>query len=486
MASTRHTSKWLVLAITATATLLGTSDYSIVIIAFPTFAQVFETSTSTVVWVALAFQLVTLGLVLPMGRIGDLYGRRRVLVIGMAVYTAGLVLAALSPNILFLIGVRAMLGVAAAMTGAISVAIVTSAFPSSERGKVLGLTASVAGIGLMVGPALGGILLDTLGWQAIFYVRAPVALLSLLLAARYLPTDSPSVSSGRMDFRGSVLIFLALGGMAIGVNQGDDRGWSSPEVMGLLAGGAAAMAGFVVHQLRTESPVIDLRMFSRWGFSVANGVHLFFTASTAAMTFLLPFYLVIGRSFSPTMAGLLLLSSPALQALAAPFVGRLSDRLGPRVLTPLGLGSSATGLFLVSTLTVDSPATMIVGYFLVVGAGTALFATPNQSSILGAAPHGRLGTVSALISTTRNIGLIAGLATAEAIFIGVAPDVGKAGGVVSGDPALSASVVEGMSTTVRVFASMVTVAMLFSLTRGKRQAPPREETPSATESLRKE
>jgi EmrB/QacA subfamily drug resistance transporter len=473
--STAETSKWLVLAIGATATLLGTSDYSIVIIAFPTFAEVFETSTATVVWVALAFQLLTLGLVLPMGRVGDLYGRRRILVIGMGVYTVGLGLAAISPNIYFLISVRALLGVGSAMTGAISVAIVMSAFPSNERGKALGVLASVAGIGLMAGPALGGILLDTLGWRSIFYTRAPVALISLLLAARYLPPSVPTGSTGRMDIRGSVLIFLSLTGVAVGVNQGGDRGWSSPEVIGLLALAVVGMAGFIAHQLHIESPVIDPRMFKRWGFSVANGAHLLFTASTAAMTFLLPFYLVIGKSLSPTLAGLILLTSPGLQALLAPFVGRLSDRFGPRLLTPFGLGISATGLFLVSTLSIDSPISIIIGYFLIVGMGTSLFATPNQSSILGAAPEGRLGTVSALISTTRNIGLITGLATAEAIFTGVAPDVSEAGALVSREPGLSASVVAGMSTTVRVFGSMVTLAMLISLTRGKRQQNPQNE-----------
>ena len=276
----------------------------------PNVREVFDTSTSTVVWVSLAFQLITLGLVLPMGRLGDLYGRHPIFTIGLGVYLVGLLLAAVSPNIWFLIGVRALLGVAAAMTGAISVAIVTSTFPSTERGKALGVIASVAGIGLMVGPSLGGVLLDTLGWRSIFYVRAPVALVSLLMAMRYLPAIAASRSTGRMDIPGAVLLFVSLVTLAFGINQGGVRGWASPQVIGLLAFGIVGSVTFIMFELRSKEVLSSTCGCSKVGPSPwpTHILHVHRLLDGACLSHaLLPGDWEVAQ---PTSAGLVLLTKP--------------------------------------------------------------------------------------------------------------------------------------------------------------------------------
>ena len=192
--SKRVNYKWVALGIAATSTMLGTSDFSIILIALPTLTEVFDTRTSTVVWVSLSFQLVSLGLVLPAGRFGDLFGKRRVFVGGMLVYALGMLIAGLANGIVMLIVARTIQGVGAAASNALSSALVTTAFPREERGKALGVLMSAAGVGMMIGPSLGGLLLGTLGWRWIFLTRVPLALAAFAVAFWLLERDHDRVA----------------------------------------------------------------------------------------------------------------------------------------------------------------------------------------------------------------------------------------------------------------------------------------------------
>lgn len=418
MANPRRTtagSKWAVLAAAAASTLLGTSDFSIVSIALPSFTEVFDASTSTVVWIALSYQLVVLGLALPMGRLGDQFGNKTIFTAGALIYAVGLTSAAAAPGILTLIGLRAVQGAGAAMMVSLSLGLVSSAFPPSERGKALGLMASVAGFGLMLGPALGGILLDTLGWRAIFWVRAPFAFAGFVLALVYL-RDIRATADRRTDFTGAALLFGALVLMAVGLNRGSAEGWASPLVVLMFPLSVVAMTAFALRSLRIESPVVDIRMFRNPALSLASGLMLMAGVSMMVVTFVMPFYLLLARGLPPAMAGLVMLAHPAVFIVLPPFTGRLSDRIGPRVPTTLGLGLAAATLFLFAGLEPSTPIPVIVGILLLGGVGGSFFQAPNQSVIMSTAPRDRVGTISALIPTLRYIGIITGVAVSEAIF----------------------------------------------------------------------
>jgi EmrB/QacA subfamily drug resistance transporter len=467
--SHRANYKWIALAIAGTSTVLGTSDFSIVLIALPTLTEVFDTQTSTVVWVSLGFQLVSLGLVLPAGRFGDLFGVRRVFAGGMLVYAIGMLLSGLAPGIMPLILARMVQSAGAAMSNALSSAIVISAFPRAERGKALGMLMSLAGLGMMIGPSLGGLLLGTLGWRWIFLTRVPLALLAFALAVLLLEKDHARENrpEGRFDVIGSINLFFAASTFAIGVNRGSSEGFDSLPFIAFTGTSALLIATFIFRALRSPSPVIDLRLFARRAFAVGSGLMVVATMSVVTLSFLMPFYLIIGKGLSPAAAGLVLLAGAMVTIVMSPVAGRLSDLFGPRLLTPLGLGAVSAAFFALSTLSVDAPIAVIFALLAGSAVGSSLFNSPNQSAIMGAAPPDRIGTVSGLIPTLRNIGLITGIAIAEAVFVA---NSGWMGGSVDGAPpdlAQRELVVHGIAITLRVFGTIAGVGALVATLRGE-------------------
>jgi EmrB/QacA subfamily drug resistance transporter len=462
-----YSRKWTVLGIASLSTLLGTSDFSMVTIAFPTFTDVFKTDTATVVWVGLAYQLSSLAFVLPMGRLSDLLGRKRLFIVGLGIYSVGLLLAASAPGVVPLILFRAFQGVGAAMTTAISVALVTVAFPSGERGKALGVLQSAAGVGLMVGPAMGGVILDVLDWRALFYLRAPLGFASILIAAIYLPRDGEGAPGRRFDAAGAAALIVGLSAFAIAVNQGPARGWGSLETIALAMVSFAALSLFVFIERRVAHAVIDFALFRVRAFAVANGLMFLYSTMTMAAPFLMPFYLMGGRDLSATAAGLLLLTNPAILMFASPWTGRLSDRVGPGIITGVGLAIYTTAMFLFSTLATDSPLVMIVAFLALSGVGGALFSSPNQSSIMNAAPNDRVGGVSALIPTLRNMGLIIGVTVGGAIFASVAGIVGRSGTLLDGDLAQREAIVEGTRAAFLAFGGLGVFSVLLAAMRGR-------------------
>ncbi len=448
----------------ATSTLLGTSDFSIVAIALPAFTEVFSASTSTVVWIALSYQLIVLGLALPMGRLGDQFGNKTVFAAGALIYTVGLASAAAAPGILTLIAFRAVQGAGAAMMVSLSLGLVSNAFPSNERGKALGLIASVAGFGLMSGPALGGLLLDTLGWRSIFWMRAPFAFAGFVLAMVYLRNMRATADKGT-DFMDAAALFAALVLMAVGLNRGSAEGWTSPLVLAAVPLSATALAAFALRSVRIASPVVDIRMFRNPALSLSSGLMLMAGVSMMAVTFTMPFYLLLAHGLSPAAAGLVMLAHPAAILVLPPFTGRLSDRIGPRVPTSLGLGLSASALFLLTTLLPTTPVPVIVGILMLGGIGGSFFQAPNQSVIMSAAPRDRVGTVSALVPTLRYIGIITGVAASEALFT-----------TGLGTPGLSGADAETVTAAARtvfiVFGCVASAAALIALFRnGGRVSP---------------
>ncbi len=407
--------KWYVMAAVAMGIFLATIDGSIVNVALPTLITKLNTNFATVQWVILAY-LLTLGtLLLTVGRLADIHGKKRIYAYGFVVFTVGSVLCGLSVSIYMLIGMRILQAIGAAMVFALGAAIVTEAFPASERGKALGIIGSIVSIGIVAGPTLGGILIEQLSWHWIFFVNLPIGAIGTLMVLRFVPNVPPSGGKS-FDIWGAATLFLSLLGLLLGLTFGQERGFTDVVVLGLLGLWLAALTAFVVIELRTEEPMIDLRLFKNSLFSI-NLVTGFLTfVAIAGMILLLPFYLQGILGYSVQMVGLLLVVTPVALGVVAPLSGVLSDRIGARPVTVVGLVILLFGYLAISTLDQD---TTIRGYVLrliPIGLGMGIFQSPNNSAIMGAAPKRALGVASSLLAVTRTLGQTSGIAVLGAVW----------------------------------------------------------------------
>ncbi len=410
-------SKWVSFATVATGTVMGTMDSSIILISLPALTDVFHTSPSIVLWLTLAYNLVLTGTVLIMGRVADILGRKRVYSTGFIVFTAGLILSSLAQDVFQLIACRIFQAVGSAMLHSSANAIVTTIFPPKEKGKAMGILEAVAGAGLMAGPALGGMILDAFGWRAIFYLRIPISVIGSFAAWKLLKEmGSPEKNRG-FDFRGAGLLFGGLSSLLFAVNQAQEKGWTSVFVLGFLAVGAAALAGFIRTEGRTPHPVVDLTLFRNRAFAAGNSMLILYHVGSAILLFTVPFFMIAAAGYSSSQAGLALMVFPMMLLLVAPLSGWLSDRIGSRLLTSVGLGLQCVGLFIVSRTGLDASLPDVVIRLALTGLGTGLFTTPAYNIILGSAPGNRLGTASAMIPTMRNVGGACGMAVGGAIFV---------------------------------------------------------------------
>jgi len=416
--------KWRVLLAVCFGTYLATMDFSIVNVALPTLADDFDVPPNTVVWATLAYSLSVTGLTLTAGRAGDLWGRKRIYLAGWAVFTVGLVGASVAQTLPQLVLTRIIQAIGGSLTMANGNALVTAAFPDSERGRALGTNGAVVGAGLMTGPLLGGLILDALDWQAIFYLRAPAGLLALATGWWVIhDAHEPAQGQRRLDIPGAVLLFFTLGASLLALNRGQPWGWTSPVILGLFGVGLASLAGFIVVERRTVSPVVSLALFRvrAYGIGVLSLALNF--AGQATTTFLMPFYLVNVRGYSTSHAGLIITTVPAMMLVLSPISGIVSDRFGLRHQATAGIVMVSLGLFLLSTIGPTTPDAMIMARLLVVGIGTATFMSPNSSGIMGSVPRAMLGTASASVATARNIGNATGLAVSSTVVVVVAHHV---------------------------------------------------------------
>jgi MFS family permease len=322
---------------------------------------------------------------------------------------------------------------------------------------------------MMIGPSLGGLMLGTLGWRWIFLIRVPLALGAFALAVLLLEKDHARENKpdGRFDIPGSITLFFAACTFAIGVNHGSSHGFGSLLFLVFFGASLLLITTFIIMTLRSSSPVIDLRLFKRRAFAVGSGLMVASTMTVVSLSFLMPFYLIIGKSLSPADAGLVLLAGPTMMITMSPIGGRLSDSFGPRILTPLGLIITGASFYGLSALDADAAIFMIAALLATSSLGSALFNPANQSAIMGAASPGRMGTVSGLIPTLRNIGLITGIAMAEAIFVSTS---GWSGGFVEESGlglAQRELVIHGIAITLRVFGTIAIFAALLATTRGQ-------------------
>src|SRR5438132_539622 len=471
-----HANKWAVLAILAIGIFMATLDTSIVNISLPTIAHYFGVPLNGAIeWVIIAYLVVIAGVLLTTGRLADMIGRKPIWVAGLIIFTTGSAICGASVSLGMLIAARALQGLGGAFIMAVSPAMLTSAFPAHERGRALGMNAVIVALGVSVGPTLGGIITEHFTWRWIFYVNVPIGIIGVIATLRIL-TERMHRNPGRFDPVGAVLLGIGLVALTLGLSFGQEWGWNSPLLIGTLVVSILAIVTLVIIERRVSNPIIDFSLLKRRVFLSANISLILSFLALFAVSFMLPFYLEELRGFSTAEAGLLLTPLPLTIAVIAPFSGALADRIGTRWLAAGGLTIACIGLVFISQLDAHSSVWDIIWRLVVTGAGQALFQSPNNSALMGAAPRDRQGSASGFLATGRVIGQSLSVALAGAIFASLGG--AAAGRELVSNPALSPAEISslqqaftsGFHAAFIVCASIAAIGGLTSLARGKEKA----------------
>jgi EmrB/QacA subfamily drug resistance transporter len=408
--------KWWILVAIGTGSFMSALDASVVNTILPIMRDAFISNVSAIEWVVTTYLLVLSGLLLTFGRLGDLRGHKSIYVWGFSIFIIGSVLCGAAWSTNALVVFRGLQAIGGAMLASNAPAIVTGNLPAQQRGRAFGMVSTMTYLGLTVGPSLGGWLTHAFGWRTVFYINVPVGLLALTLSLRFIPKDIPSEGGQRFDLPGAAVFLAGLTALLLGLNKGANWGWSSPAVLGLLAGSLILLAFFIWIENRSSAPMLDLSLFRIPLFSTSVVSAVLNYICVYSITFLMPFYLIQGRGLNAAQAGLLLTVQPVLMAIAAPVSGALSDQLGSRRPGMLGMGVLALGLFLLSRLGQDTRFRWAALGLAVAGIGTGTFISPNTSALMGAAPRSRQGIASGVQAAARNFGMVLGIGLAGAIF----------------------------------------------------------------------
>jgi MFS family permease len=444
--------------------LMPSLDTSIANAGLPILATAFDATFQQVQWIVLAYLLAITTLIVSVGRLGDGFGRRRLLLIGIGIFTSASLACALAPGLGWLIGARAVQGVGAAIMFALTVALVADAVPKARAGSAMGLLATMSATGTSLGPSLGGLLMTHVGWQAIFLLNVPLGLLNAWLVYRYLPADRAAGPRVAFDYSGSVVLVLTLAAYALAMTL---EGFTVPLLLASLCGAGL----FVMIEKKAKAPLIRLSLFADRRLSSSLALTLLVT--TVMMTTLVvgPFYLSRGLGLSSAVVGLALSIGPLLSAFGGVPAGRLVDRFGVRRIVPGALFAMACGCALLALLPMSLG---LPGYLLpiaVIAVGYALFQAANNTGLMAGVRQEQRGVVSAMLGLARNLGLITGAAVMGAVFA-----------LAAGDPtqAPATSIASGLHITFGVAVALMAMALITSRAQfNGGSEPAREEAGTA-------
>lgn len=410
-----YSRKWYIMSAVSMGIFLSTIDSSIVNVALPTLVREYRTNFQTVQWVVLAYLLTLATLLLSTGRLADMIGKKSIYTAGFVIFTLGSLLCGFAPNVYLLILFRIFQAIGATMILALGMAIVTEAFPPNERGMALGITGTMVSIGIILGPTLGGLIIDALSWNWIFFVNLPVGIVGTIMVIRFVPSLRPK-SVQRFDLPGAFTLFCCLLALSLALTLGQSYGFTNYRILLLFLASLLSLLLFLYIENHASQPMIDLDLFRNLMFSISllTGLLTFFAMSGTLI--LMPFYLENVLGYTTRQVGLLMAAVPVSMGIIAPLAGYLSDRFGSRIITVIGLGVLLLGYVGLSTL---NALTGTLGYlirFVPIGIGMGVFQSPNNSAIMGVAPRDRLGVVSGMLAVNRTLGQTTGIAVLGAVW----------------------------------------------------------------------
>jgi EmrB/QacA subfamily drug resistance transporter len=443
--------------IVATLTsFMGPFTISSVNVALPTIQAEFSTDAVLLSWVATSYLLVIAVFLVPFGKIADIYGRKKIFGWGVIIYTLASLLAAFSLSIKMLIFMRGLQGIGAAMFVTTGMAIITSIFPPSRRGRAIGIYVSAVYIGLSVGPFAGGFITRYLGWRSIFAVVVPFGAASVYMTIKYLKGEWADARGETLDIRGSVLYGVSLLILIYGASL-----LPRPVAVYLVIAGLGGLGLFIRHELRVPYPVFEVKLFSQNRlFTFSSLAALINYSATFALTFLLSLYLQYIKGIPPQYAGSILIAQPIVMAVFSPLAGRLSDRIEPRLIASAGMVITVIGLLFFVFLGPNTSKVMIVLVLAFLGFGFALFSSPNMNAIMSSVEKRYLGIASGTVATMRLLGQMVSMAIAMVVF---AIFIGRE----QITPANYSEFLKSVRISFLIFSLMCSLGILFSLMRGE-------------------
>ena len=380
-------------------------------IALPAIGSEFQANAILLSWIPTSFLLASAMFAVPFGRLADIFGMKRVFTYGVITFTIASFLCAVAPSTMFLLAFLVLQGIGAAMIFVTSVAILTHVFPPNERGKAIGIAITSVYVSLSLGPVLGGIMTQVLGWRSLFLLMIPLGLIVLAFTFWKLKGEWAVCKGEKFDLTGSVVYSIALFLIIYGFSL-------LPEITGAIATilGIIGIIAFVILELRTKSPVFEINLFKNATFAFSNLAALISYSATFAVVFLLSLYLQYIKGLSPGNAGLILIAQPVVMAILAPIAGRLSDRYNPRLIASAGMALTTIGLMFFVFLNANTSYEFIIAALIILGAGFGLFSSPNTNAIMGSVEKRFYGVASASVGTMRLIGQTLSMGTVLIIF----------------------------------------------------------------------
>ncbi len=425
-------------------------------VALPAIAEEFHMDAVLLSWLATSFLLAAAAFLVPLGRLGDIHGRKKVYTAGMVVFTLASLLSAGSLSAHMLILFRVFQGIGAAMIFSTGMAILTSVFPLEERGRALGISVAAVYIGLSAGPFIGGLVTEHFSWRGVFLVNVPIGIAAICLIFLKLKGEWAEARGEKFDLVGSLIYGVSLAALMYGVSLAPAK--ASLWLIGVSMAGAAA---FVTWETSSHNPVFDLSLFrANRVFAFSSLAALLHYGATFGVTFLLSLYLQHVKGLSPQSTGLVLVTQPAIMALFSPLAGRISDRTEPRIVASAGMGFTAAGLLVLAFLQEDWPLSFVVAALLVLGFGYAFFSSPNMNAIMSSVERRNYGLASGSVGTMRLLGQMLSMGTATLIFAVV---IGR----VEITPAHHVVLVKSLHYAFFIFSGLCVVGILLLLARGE-------------------
>lgn len=414
--------KWWTLAAMCFALFMIMLDNTVVNVALPSIQNDLGASLSSLEWTVNAYTLSFAVLLVTGGRLGDIFGRRRVFLSGVVVFAGSSALIGLAPTQEWLIAGRALQGAGAAFMMPGTLSIISNTFPPAERGRAIGTWAGVSALALAIGPAVGGALTEYVSWRAIFFLNLPVAVGAIVVTLFAVHESFDKTVEKKVDVAGIATLSVGLSALVLALVEGNSWGWGSIEVIALIATAVIGLAAFALVELRSRVPMVQFEFFRSRTFLGANTVAFIVSFSMLAMFFFVALYMQNILGYSALEAGIRFLPSTVVIIFAAPIAGRLADRIGPKPLMAAGLALAAIALYLESNITATSGYSALLVPFMIMGLGMGLTMSPMSTAAMNAVPATKAGVASGILSMSRMVGGTFGVAAIGALFQSLSKD----------------------------------------------------------------
>ena len=407
--------KWWTLAAVAFGLFMIMLDNTVVNVALPSIERDLHVSISSLEWVVTAYALTFAALLITGGKLGDLFGRRRLFIVGIAIFTLSSLACGLAPSSGFLIGARAVQGIGAALMNPASLSIITATFPPRERGQAIGIWAGVSAMALAIGPLIGGLIVDNINWNWIFFINVPVGVAGIVVSRLVIKESRDTSHEQSIDLPGLITSSAGLFALTYGLIEGNRHGWTSPEIVGLFSAAAVLLVAFVLLERYQRLPMLDLSLFRNGSFVGANLVAMLVSLGMFGVFFFVSLYIQNILGWTPTQAGASFLPMTILIILIAPIAGRLSDRVGSRWLMGAGMTLVSISLLLYQRVGLHSTFWTLLPAMLLGGIGMAMTMSPMTAAAMGSVPVDKAGVGSGVLNSFRQLGGSLGIAVMGAI-----------------------------------------------------------------------